>query len=276
MPRTTNRTRRVVLATAAAAVLPVGAASALAAGGASPNPGGAASTARALASPAMAAGSESTFFLVAPCRVLDTRVAGGRLTAASRGFTATGSYGPQGGKPGGCGIPSYATAVQLNLGAISQSGTKGFVKGWASGTPEPNASLVNYDPSGAVANMVTLPISAGGGFILKTNASAHLFADVAGYYAKPLYATVTPGGAVYAGISSGVVSTTRTGVGAYSVRFERNVRKCAVTTSDVIFSGSRDISVDNGFDPDTDTVTIRVTNSANNAEDTYFTVSAAC
>jgi hypothetical protein len=268
--------RRTLLVTAAALALPLGAASAVAAGSGSPNPGASDSSSRALASPAIPAGSDASFTVVAPCRILDTRVIGGALASASRIFSADAPYGGQGGNPAGCGIPAHATAIMVNIGAIAQSGTKGFVKAWATGSAEPNTSVVNFDPSGPVANMVTIPVNGNRDFTMKTSGTAHLFADVAGYYSKPLYATVSSGGGIYAGIASGVVSTTRTGTGAYTVRFNRNVRSCAVTASDLIFAGTRDVTVDNTFDADTDTVTVRVTNTANVAEDTYFHIMARC
>jgi hypothetical protein len=248
------------------------------AGDSSPNGHGAASTpSKALiASPALAPGSQAQLINVTPCRIIDTRVAGGVLVTSSRDFTAVGPYTSQGGNAAGCGIPAGITSVLMNLGAMSQFSSAGFVKGWATGTTEPNASLVNFNTSGPVANMVVVPVSASGHFTLKTNAKAHLFVDVAGYYVKPLYVAVTPSGTVDAGISSGVVSTARSATGTYTVTFDRNVRNCAAVGNDIIFSGTRDVSADVTFDPDPNTVAVRVTNSSDALEDTYFTLSLTC
>ncbi len=54
--------------------------------------------------------------------------------------------------------PLQRRRVQINLGAISYSRGKGWVKAWAAGTTEPLASLVNYDTTGPIANMVTIPV----------------------------------------------------------------------------------------------------------------------
>ena len=189
--RTPTHLRRAGIVLAGAALLLAGAAGANAAGGPQPGTGAHRTIAPSLlTNPAMAPGSDLQFVAVAPCRILDTRVAGGPLNTSSRVFSAVAPYAAQGGLAAGCGIPAYAMSLQVNLGAISQGGSAGFLKAWASDTPEPNASLVNYDPSGPVANMVNVPLSAGATFTLKTNRSAHVFADVAGYYVQPLYATI--------------------------------------------------------------------------------------
>ncbi len=275
---TPSRFRRAILAAAGAALLTVGVAGAgLAAGGGTPNPGGAKGPDAAAASAAMAAGSELQFIAVAPCRIIDTRVSGGALVAGQRTFDATmANYSTQGGKAGTCNIADVAVSVQLNLGAISQNGKTSDIRGWATGTAEPTASLVNYNPSGPVANMVTVPLNAAGQFNLKTPGAAHIFADVAGYYVKPLYVALYPGGDVYAGISSGVVSTSHPSTGHYTVTFDRNVRHCSANASDMIFAGNRDVSPDVTFNPDANSVTIYVTNSANAYEDTWITMTLTC
>jgi hypothetical protein len=224
----------------------------------------------------MAGGSEAQFITVAPCRIIDTRVAGGMLASTARNFKAVAPYAAQGGAAAGCGIPAGITAVQVNVGAISQLSSAGYVKGWATGATEPHASLVNFDKSGPTANMVTVPVNGSGNFTLKTSGKAHLFVDIAGYYVKPLYVSLTPGGAVYAGISSGVVSTTHPSTGFYTVTFNRNIRSCAAVGSDMIFSGTRDISPDVTNNADANTVNLQVTNSSNANEDTFLTLSLTC
>lgn len=282
----TSRLRRPalgLLATACAAALALSASAAVAAGGPSPSPNPGRSTAKV--APGVAAvsalfppGSEVRFVAVDPCRIIDTRKSGGALVAGQRTFDATlASYATQGGKAGTCNIPDVATGVQLNLGAISRSGSTSDLKGWATGTTEPTASLVNFNPSGPVANMVTMPVNGSGQFTLKTPGSAHIFADVAGYYVKPLYAAIGPGGSVYSGISSGVVSSAKTATGVYTVTFNRDVERCAAAGTDIIFASTREVTVDNGFNADPNTVTVDVRNSSTGAsEDTYFYVSLTC
>jgi hypothetical protein len=280
--------RRAAVAAAGAALLIAGAALLIAgAAGAvagSPQPGTGHSRAAApdIASlnPAMAPGSELRFVAVAPCRIIDTRIAGGKITAGSRVFDVTlSTYRAQGGKAGTCNIPDVATAVQLNLGAISQNHKTSDIRGWATGTAEPTASLVNYNPSGPVANMVTMPVNASGQFTLKTPGSAQVFADVAGYYVKPLYASIDGTGGtaqVYAGVASGLVGETRDSVGEYTLTFDRNVTKCVAVATDYLFTPVHEISVDSDFSQDS-TVYVSVKDSSTgNPDDTIFHLSLTC
>src|SRR5262245_33202437 len=104
---------------------------------------------------------------VSPCRIVDTRVAGGSLGAGTiRNFkvTGTGLQG-QGGASAGCNVPfGPATAAVINFVAVNPSGA-GNLRAWAYSTPTvpaPNASIINYTPvSGAtlnLANGVVVPL----------------------------------------------------------------------------------------------------------------------
>lgn len=273
-PHTVGRFAKVL---AAAAVLTVSAAGLSGAAGRSPNPGGQPVSAPVVESVADLPGAELEFVLLPACRFFDTRVAGGVLTAATRTFTAVAPYAAQGGNPAGCDIPSYAVALVYNLTASSQAGSKGYVKAWAGLAAEPSTSVLQYNTSGAVANMITVPVSpAPSSLKLKTNGSAHLWGDVAGYYVKPLYAAIDSGGGVYSGIRSGLVSSTRLSPGIYELTFNRSVRTCAAATNDIIFASTHDVSADVGFNPSPNTVTVRVTNSTDALADTYFSIILHC
>lgn len=274
---TTSHLRRGAVAAAGAALLTLGAA-ASASGPDTANPvTGGSGPDRTAVDPNFPPGSELQFVAVAPCRIVDTRVVGGRITAGSRVFDATlGNYSGQGGKAGTCNLPSSgAVAVQLNLGAISRDGKTSDFKGWATGTSEPTASLVNYNPSGPVANMVTMPVNGSGQFTLKTPGSAHAFVDVAGYYVKPLYAAVSSSGSIYTGISSGVTSVTRTGTGMYTVTFNRDVERCSATASSITWASNLDVSPDVGAGGP-NSVVVGIANTANVMTDGYFTLSLTC
>ena len=269
-----------VAGVAAAVLVASSATVALAAGGGS-SPNGSPSggrVAHVAGAPAMNAGSQLQLVAVTPCRVVDTRLAGGRLNNSQRSFKAVGNLSGQGGKSSGCGVPSYAVALSLNLVAIGQSGSGSYMYAWPAGTAQPVASAINYPRSGdAIANGITLPITAGGSwaFTLKTPGKAQVAADVTGYYVKPLYVVFSPSGTPYGG-SSGVVSTNRISAGRYEIEFDRNVRKCAATTSDLIFDGTRDVTADMTYSSDPTTVTVQVTNKDGNAEDTYFSLAMSC
>jgi hypothetical protein len=62
---------------------------------------------------------------VTPCRIIDTRIAGGPLAVGTpRNFFVTGTdYSAQGGSPAGCGVPhGPATAAVINLAAVNATG----------------------------------------------------------------------------------------------------------------------------------------------------------
>src|SRR5262245_24623832 len=68
---------------------------------------------RALGDPA----ADLVFSPVNPCRIIDTRLAGGPIAGGTqRSFVVTGSadFEAQGGTAGGCGIPDGAAAVAVN------------------------------------------------------------------------------------------------------------------------------------------------------------------
>ena len=275
---TPSRLRRAIIAAAGAALLTVGVAGAgLAAGGdRDANPGAKGPDAAAV-SALFPPGSELQFVGVAPCRIIDTRVSGGALVSGQRTFDATmTNYSTQGGKAGTCNIPDVAVSVQLNLGAISQNGKTSDVRGWATGTSEPTASMLNYNPAGPVANMVTMPLNSSGQFNLKTPGAAHIFADVAGYYVKPLYAAVSYTGSIYQGIQSGVVSVSRVSTGFYNVTFNRDVEQCAASASTITWSTGYDASPDVSTSSDPNTVQVGIVNSSGTFVDEWFTLSLTC
>jgi len=274
---TSTRLRRAVVATAGAVALVLGATAAVASGPDSANPGTEPRPDKAAVSALFPPGSELQFVAVAPCRIIDTRLAGGAISGGTRIFDATlATYAGQGGKAGSCNLPtSGVTAVQLNLGAIWKAGGNSQFSGWATGTPEPLASLVNYTKAGPIANMVTLPVNSSGQFTLKTPGTAHAFVDVAGFYVKPLYAAVSSGGSIYSGISSGVTSVARTGPGMYTVTFNRDVQQCSAVASSITWASNLDVSPDVGA-AGTNTVTVGIANTSNVMTDGYFTLSLTC
>jgi hypothetical protein len=173
---------------------------------------------------------ELEFVPVAPCRLVDTRLGGGRLAAGTdRGFDArgTGSLAAQGGSATGCGLPLNAATISVNVAAVKPA-AGGFLRGWAQGTTEPGTAFMN------VAKSVTLnglTIQGLGDphetldFRIRNGAGAmHLVVDVTGYYIAPMAATLLAGGTLHHG--SRVVSTAKLGPGAYEVLFDRDVDTC--------------------------------------------------
>jgi hypothetical protein len=130
---------------------------------------------------------------VAPCRIIDTRLAGGPIAAgATRGFRVTGTdLSAQGGSPTGCGIPSGpATAAVINFVAVNPGGP-GDLRMTPFGTPMPTASIINYAavPGLNIANGPTVAICdpavamCSSDFTIQADASStHVVADVQGYF----------------------------------------------------------------------------------------------
>jgi hypothetical protein len=133
---------------------------------------------------------------VTPCRVADTRAAGGSLpvgTARDLRVTGLGLQG-QGGDPAGCGVPvGAATAAVINFVAVSPAGA-GNLRAWPYSTPPgppPNASIVNYAAVSGLnlANAVVVPLCDVTATtcpfdirVLANGAGTHLVADVVGYF----------------------------------------------------------------------------------------------
>jgi hypothetical protein len=134
---------------------------------------------------------------VTPCRVTDTRLAGGPLAAnGTRSFLVTGNnLAAQGGNASGCGIPVGATSVVLNFVAVDPQGS-GDLRETAFGTAMPLAAVLTYwndgVPNANMSNGLPVPICdpaappAGGcsfDFTIQADAAAtHLVIDVTGYF----------------------------------------------------------------------------------------------
>ena len=144
--------------------------------------------------------SDLVFVPVSPCRIIDTRLAGGVIapgSGAARSFLVTGTAGfeNQGGMAGGCGIPQGATlpqaaAVAINFVAVGPGGP-GDMRAWPYGQPKPTSSIINYANVGGlnIANGLVVPISGVSTqpFDITVQADvsgAFLVADVTGYFTR--------------------------------------------------------------------------------------------
>ncbi len=136
--------------------------------------------------------SDLVYTPVTPCRIIDTRVAGGTITGlTSRSFFAFGipNYTGQGGSATSCGVAGLsATAVAINLTAVFPAGN-GFATAHPFGTARPLAASINY-AAGAIVNNALIvqtpnPL-ASQDFTLYTFATSHYVADIVGYFAPPV------------------------------------------------------------------------------------------
>ena len=130
------------------------------------------------------------FTPLAPCRIVDTRVAGGPIAANStRAFDVDGSnFSSQGGSSTGCGIPyDVARAVAMTI-TVTQPSGGGYFTAWSVGAAQPNASVLNFTAGQTIANTTIVPVDPGVGndfYLNSAGASSQAIIDVVGYYAAP-------------------------------------------------------------------------------------------
>ena len=120
--------------------------------------------------------ADLVFTPVVPCRIMDTRLAIGALTAnTDRPYDiTTAAITAQGGvASGGCGIPTIARAISVNITVIGAGA--GYLFHWPDLSPIPNASILNFSPAtgGPIANAAVLSI-------LPPDPAAHIEVQPAG------------------------------------------------------------------------------------------------
>lgn len=138
--------------------------------------------------------SDLVYTPVTPCRILDTRVAGGPIASGgTRDFNAVvgsgGNFSSQGGSATDCGVVAAGqAAVVINLTAVTPA-VAGFATAYPFGTTRPLASSVNYTAGAIVNNSIVVklptPLTTKD-FTVYTFASADYVADIVGYYAPPV------------------------------------------------------------------------------------------
>ena len=106
-----------------------------------------------------------------PTRVLDTRTSGVRAAGSTTNVTLTGRAG----------VPSGATAVVLNVTAVSPA-SSGFLTVFPAGGTRPTASNLNFAASQTIANQVIATVGASGAVTIYTSARTNVLVDVAGYF----------------------------------------------------------------------------------------------
>ena len=135
--------------------------------------------------------ADLVFTPLAPCRIFDTRVAGGVVASGGTRSYDTYPFGStnfayQGGtSSGNCGMPADAAAVVLNIAApLSTAG--GFLTVYPYGTARPLASNLDYS-AGELKNNEIIAKSANGSWDISIYAhgATHLVGDVVGYFIRP-------------------------------------------------------------------------------------------
>lgn len=139
--------------------------------------------------------SDLTYTSLQPCRIVDTRVAGGPIGAnQSRAFNALtapdGNFTAQGGMGHDCQAltSSEASAVVINITAVGPSAA-GYATAYPYGFARPATSSLNYTAGTIVNNTVITRIPSpinSKDFTLYSFASSDYVVDIVGYFAPPV------------------------------------------------------------------------------------------
>jgi alpha-tubulin suppressor-like RCC1 family protein len=123
-----------------------------------------------------------------PCRVVDTRNAGGAISAGEyRLFQVAGSgvnFGAQGGSDNGCGIPDGVGAAEVSVTAVAPAGT-GWLRVGPNDGSEPAATFLAYNSGVGITNTGTVPLDRANlqDLLVRNFAGeTELVVDVQGYY----------------------------------------------------------------------------------------------
>ncbi|WP_447940239.1 hypothetical protein [Pseudoxanthomonas mexicana] len=133
------------------------------------------------------------FVPVTPCRLFDTRLAGGAIAANTvRGFdvTAVSDYSFQGGSNtncGGVGAAGSFAAAAINFTVVTPGGA-GYITAFPFGGTQPLAATVNYTAGDIRGNYAVVKLDQGASaneLNVYTFAQTHLVGDIVGYYINP-------------------------------------------------------------------------------------------
>ncbi len=136
--------------------------------------------------------SDLVFVPVTPCRIIDTRVAGGVIAAnTTRSFdiTSVANYTSQGGDATNCntGNAGSFAAAAINFTVVTPS-AGGFITAFPFGASQPLAATVNYTAGDIRGNLAIVKLDQGAAaneLSVYTFAQTHLVADIVGYFIEP-------------------------------------------------------------------------------------------
>lgn len=155
------------------------------------------------------AGDQTFTPLTNSARALDTRTSIANTSLTSTGAVAANTtFTLQ--ITGETSIPSNATAVAINLGAVGPSGS-GFLEAYATGSAPTLDTALSYNSTSSFASMsADIPIGTGGTITISNQgtSSANILADVFGYFT-----TSTTNGDTYHTINPTRLVDTRSGIG---------------------------------------------------------------
>lgn len=114
----------------------------------------------------------AAFRPLSPCRLLDTRDAGERISGHAPVVVPT---------VGRCDIPAGTTALALSVTA-TQPLASGFATVWPGGERQPSTSTVNYAAGETRANGAIIATGPDGSIAVSSSAAAHVVVDVTGAF----------------------------------------------------------------------------------------------
>ncbi len=115
----------------------------------------------------------SAYVAVQPCRLADTRIAGG--------FTRIDSLTIQLASKGACGLPTDATSLALTLTVVGPIGG-GFLTAWPADQVRPVVSDLNFNSGQVRANGAITRVDATGAFRIYTSVATQVVVDVVGAF----------------------------------------------------------------------------------------------
>lgn len=191
----------------------------------------------------------TTLVQIAPCRLLDTRIAGGPFTnGETRTYTATGH----------CGIPQSAVALQASVTTTGAT-RAGYLTAWGAGR-RPSTNFATY---GALAGMTVgteLPlVPATTDFkIAATGGPTQVLVDVTGYYQQQVAGFIDFTGTPFAPIGTGITNVAfGNAPNSIYITTDRDLSDC---TPIVNIIGATDLA-EAYIDYPSDTNTVRVVES---------------
>ncbi len=137
--------------------------------------------------------ADLTFVPITPCRILDTRIAGGAIAAGAVrdvDVTAITDYSFQGGEASNCsgmGAAGSFAAVAINFTSVAPAQT-GYFTAYPFGTTRPVAATQVFNAGQVLSNYAVVKLDQGAAaneMSIYSERPLHLVADVVGYYITP-------------------------------------------------------------------------------------------
>ncbi|MEG3789982.1 hypothetical protein V1318_07600 [Lysobacter sp. CCNWLW3] len=139
------------------------------------------------------AATDLVFVPITPCRLFDTRLAGGPIpafTVRSFDVTAVSDYSFQGGHASNCngvGAAGSFGAAVINFTVVFPAGP-GHLITWPFGRPQPDTATLNFAAGDVRGNLSTVALDQGASaneLSVYTTAQTHLVGDIVGYFINP-------------------------------------------------------------------------------------------